>query len=1078
MQNNSKILQCLFLLSVITAQIANAEVQSFTTMGKVVDDQGRPVEGAKIMIVPGRDNIALSDSQGQFKITWSPRSWQDESSVSYIVARYKSKNLGLALPIDNKDGTLHLTLKPAVSVSGNVVDTEGKSISGARLSIMLRTSNWGQAIDSQSQTDGNGVFKIDAIPVENRYRISVRADGHSRKYINFDVENAVNGRLDLGRIELPVANMSVTGRVVDVTGRPVPGIGVYSTGEDQPSCRTKSDEQGYFALNGVCAGLVRIFAEDERVSCQILTEAGARDIKAVVTEYGYSRSRYIRTKSHEDIIKSGNPYIAGRVVDEDGAAVADVPVNVRCMQSKNEKGQDTESYFNVTRFGDVTDKQGRFAIEMEEKATYSLLFSPNNHAAIIAYDVVPDTGDLKVVLPNGGTLTGQLVRFSRGRKVPVPNAGVELKQKSQMSYSVLGNDRDRKAVTDSEGRFRFEHIRTLIRNDRQKPVFEPRVWELSCEGALQTVMFFQGETVKNIDLIMRPNLAKAAPLTGRTMPDYTGINIDLSRDRFRDRKLLFCFFDYAQRPARQCIIQLNRRLEQLQKQGVEIIAVQTSMTGENELARWIKQANISIPVGAITGDVDETRFIWNVKSLPWLILTDRGHIVRAEGFSLDELDGKLGAMTGTASVDNPAAMMSASSSEPLSRLIGVIGVARDRDGKPVAGVEVQRLHGPGPVETDADGKFELLWDLRNRPLVDTYYIIARQERENLSVVVEVPEFEQGTESVNLNLLPGVIFKGKVIDPAGRPIELARVSILLHTPTQGSGLYNTITDSEGMFEFRGIPTDHKYTFAAQASGHGTKWVHNIYAGHDFARKEFKLEPMTLAIADQSVSGVVVDPNDKPVSDVRLSTDGEGQPQHYNARTDADGKFKIDEVCAGDLRIYATVSGETLLGSARTHGGATDVRIVLKEVPSPDRRRIVPKTPPSLIGRAMPELKDLGIELSPAEAGGKPMLLCFFDLEQRPSRYFVAQLAKRAGQLKNKGLAVVVVHASKVEKSRLDEWIKDNNIPFPVGMAREEEAKTRFTWGVKSLPWLILTDREHNVVGEGFALQELDDKLKTD
>jgi hypothetical protein len=30
-----------------------------------------------------------------------------------------------------------------------------------------------------------------------------------------------------------------------------------------------------------------------------------------------------------------------------------------------------------------------------------------------------------------------------------------------------------------------------------------------------------------------------------------------------------------------------------------------------------------------------------MKSLPWLILTDEQHIVRAEGFNIDELDEKI-----------------------------------------------------------------------------------------------------------------------------------------------------------------------------------------------------------------------------------------------------------------------------------------------------------------------------------------------------------------------------------------------------------------------------------------------------
>ena len=39
------------------------------------------------------------------------------------------------------------------------------------------------------------------------------------------------------------------------------------------------------------------------------------------------------------------------------------------------------------------------------------------------------------------------------------------------------------------------------------------------------------------------------------------------------------------------------------------------------------------------------------------------------------------------------------------------------------------------------------------------------------------------------------------------------------------------------------------------------------------------------------------------------------------------------------------------------------------------------------------------------------------------------------------------------------------------------KTRFTWGVKALPWLILTDKQHTVRAEGFNINELDDKITT-
>jgi hypothetical protein len=130
-------------------------------------------------------------------------------------------------------------------------------------------------------------------------------------------------------------------------------------------------------------------------------------------------------------------------------------------------------------------------------------------------------------------------------------------------------------------------------------------------------------------------------LIGKPLPDYTGINMDFSQDRFRGKRLLICFFDYAQRPARRCVLELNGRLSQLQEKDLEIIAVQASKTTEDALDQWIKKMSITLPIGCVGGDMDEIRFLWNVQSLPWLILTDHEHVVTAEGFGLGELDTKI-----------------------------------------------------------------------------------------------------------------------------------------------------------------------------------------------------------------------------------------------------------------------------------------------------------------------------------------------------------------------------------------------------------------------------------------------------
>jgi internalin A len=133
--------------------------------------------------------------------------------------------------------------------------------------------------------------------------------------------------------------------------------------------------------------------------------------------------------------------------------------------------------------------------------------------------------------------------------------------------------------------------------------------------------------------------------------------------------------------------------------------------------------------------------------------------------------------------------------------------------------------------------------------------------------------------------------------------------------------------------------------------------------------------------------------------------------------------------------------------------------------------------SLIGRRLTEFEGISIRFDPEQAKGKMILICFFDVEQRPSRQCMTQLAKQAEQLRSKGVTVVAVQASKIAQEALNQWIKKNNIRFPTGIVPSDFKKTRFNWGVKSLPWLILTDENHVVSSSGFSLAELDSNVQS-
>jgi hypothetical protein len=130
---------------------------------------------------------------------------------------------------------------------------------------------------------------------------------------------------------------------------------------------------------------------------------------------------------------------------------------------------------------------------------------------------------------------------------------------------------------------------------------------------------------------------------------------------------------------------------------------------------------------------------------------------------------------------------------------------------------------------------------------------------------------------------------------------------------------------------------------------------------------------------------------------------------------------------------------------------------------------------LVGEVIPKFDGIRTGFPAEELKNKVLLVCFFDMNQRPSRSCITELAKQASQLREKAVTVVAVQATRMDQNTLNEWVKKNSVPFAVGMVEGDSEKTRFAWGVRSLPWLILTDTRHVVVAEGFVLSELNEKL---
>ena len=200
-------------------------------------------------------------------------------------------------------------------------------------------------------------------------------------------------------------------------------------------------------------------------------------------------------------------------------------------------------------------------------------------------------------------------------------------------------------------------------------------------------------------------------------------------------------------------------------------------------------------------------------------------------------------------------------------------------------------------------------------------------------------------------------------------------------------------------------------------------------------------------------------------------------------DDEGYFSV---CLSSKRFRQTQAGQARLYvymRYRKHHGEEKAIVSAVDLLATDKAHAGVVTVPrpyvewfSLAGRALPALDQIGHAARRNAVTGKSLLVCFFDLEQRPSRHALLELKETSEALAKRDVIVLAVQTPKVESNVLDGWLKRDSISLPVGQVAGSSGDIRRTWGVKSLPWLLLTDCNHRVVAEGIALDEVDRSIE--
>ncbi|HNS19126.1 MAG TPA: hypothetical protein PKH24_01430 [Sedimentisphaerales bacterium] len=729
-----------------------------------------------------------------------------------------------------------------------------------------------------------------------------------------------------------------------------------------------------------------------------------------------------------------------------------------------------------------TDAEGRFTFQSSVHPLYYVFAVVRKEGLALGWDVLTQSADNVIVLEQPCVLAGVVVDLS-GR----PVSGAKVLAVPKTSYlrrleqrPILGPAAWLTTETDAQGRFRFDSFSADVSSDFwvEAPgrsviyTYTPQRLTVSgFEAGRTDVRLVVPEEAAVRGLVVDAGtdepIADAHIVLHADMIDHDPVNPYLPVSTVTDKDGRFVFqgiphgwhYIDASAPYETGLADRRVRFEIPAGPDTQEIPVALRRGGVVEIEAREERTGEPIP--------DLSSYFWEV------VQDERS------GFYKDARTGADGVVrlcapvglskfSGTIDGYSPwqyegqvyvTAGQTAKSRITLRRYLRVCGVVVDEQGRSVSGATVN------DGVTDDAGRFEVPFPSEVSPFGKNWIVCST--RDNLAAIVNV---QHDDVAVRVTLKPALAVSGRITDPNGIGIPAARVALDLRASRELSPYGpEVIADSQGGFELAAVVPpggDVEYRISVSACGYGTRLYQKISIVGE-PGTHVQIDPIVLSPADQSVTGMVVDADGNPVAGKPMAVHGVNQPSRYPV-TDSEGRFLVRRVCRGPLRIRAGFSSvREECGMLQAEGGDRDVKVVMGQ--DSVHLRCV-----SLVGKPLP-IEALGDGGLPNDAAGRRVLLCFFDWQQRPSRNMIAELTQRVDQFSRQDVVLVAIQAAQTDQAELDQWIADKHIAFPVRTIAADERTIRLTWGVQSLPWLILADRAHIVRAEGPQLAAIERQI---
>ena len=273
----------------------------------------------------------------------------------------------------------------------------------------------------------------------------------------------------------------------------------------------------------------------------------------------------------------------------------------------------------------------------------------------------------------------------------------------------------------------------------------------------------------------------------------------------------------------------------------------------------------------------------------------------------------------------------------LEGLVLVEGTVLDEAGEPVEGARVSLVHGGRLSDTtDAAGRFAIWWSRRaaggNNEIALVY-----QEGRGLAAAAAVQQDRRPAVTVHA----GRNLAGRVVDPEGESVPgvdvmaTALVSQYWHAPWWRGA---ATTDRDGRYVLKTFPPEPqcKVSLSLSKKGYGPRSSmlgNGATVAFEDGKALTEAPDIVLEPADQTISGIVVDAEGKPVAgaQVYVYSDPVAMGSSFSTSvvascvSGADGKFTLKGLVRKSYDVGATFPDGKGWAQAKFRAGEQDVRL---------------------------------------------------------------------------------------------------------------------------------------------------------